>query len=179
MRESASLDHELCQTREESPYQLHQDHEVVQEKPPATNPLGPPTVSDEESHGVVVPSEEQHFPPRPPSPSPHTSAEDEKEGDLELGRASFTLPQANHDTPAEPIDSNVVYWDGPDDPANPVNWSAGLKWANVAVVSAITFITWVLPFRLTVRLLIRSLQPFGILDVRARCARGPGRVQLR
>ncbi|KAI9710403.1 MAG: hypothetical protein M1812_007439 [Candelaria pacifica] len=38
-------------------------------------------------------------------------------------------------------DPNIVDWDGPDDPANPLNWSNKLKWGNIAVISAITFIT--------------------------------------
>lgn len=42
---------------------------------------------------------------------------------------------------AEPLDPNVVFWDGPDDPANPLNWSPGLKWGNIAVLSAMTLLT--------------------------------------
>ena len=38
-------------------------------------------------------------------------------------------------------DPNIVSWDGPDDPENPVNWKESLKWANVAAVSTVTFIT--------------------------------------
>ena len=38
-------------------------------------------------------------------------------------------------------DPNIISWDGPDDPENPVNWKEGTKWANVAAVSAFTFIT--------------------------------------
>ena len=38
-------------------------------------------------------------------------------------------------------DPNIVGWDGPDDPANPMNWSTGLKVSNVAIISAMTFVT--------------------------------------
>ena len=38
-------------------------------------------------------------------------------------------------------DPNIVDWDGPDDPENPLNWSAGKKWANIAVLSALTLLT--------------------------------------
>ncbi|KAI9751778.1 MAG: hypothetical protein M1835_001169 [Candelina submexicana] len=38
-------------------------------------------------------------------------------------------------------DPNIVDWDGLNDAANPLNWSNGLKWGNIAVISAITFIT--------------------------------------
>lgn len=38
-------------------------------------------------------------------------------------------------------DQNVVDWDGPDDPENPLNWSRGKKWANIVTISSITLIT--------------------------------------
>ena len=38
-------------------------------------------------------------------------------------------------------DPNTVTWDGPDDPANPMNWNMGLKVSNVAIISAMTFVT--------------------------------------
>lgn len=39
------------------------------------------------------------------------------------------------------VDPNVVDWDGPDDPANPMNFSGSVKTINVGIVSALTFIT--------------------------------------
>ena len=48
-------------------------------------------------------------------------------------------PEAQH--PVNEQDPNVVWWDGPDDPQNPMNWSMALKWGNVAALSGITFIT--------------------------------------
>ncbi|KAL9076670.1 MAG: hypothetical protein Q9157_003587 [Trypethelium eluteriae] len=42
---------------------------------------------------------------------------------------------------SEPPDPNIVDWDGPDDPMNPMNWPAGRRWGMIAVVSAITFLT--------------------------------------
>jgi hypothetical protein len=41
----------------------------------------------------------------------------------------------------EPVDKNVVWWDGPDDPQNPMNWSGARKAGIVAIVSAVTFVT--------------------------------------
>lgn len=38
-------------------------------------------------------------------------------------------------------DPNIVSWDGPDDPANPMNWEMRKKWTNVAVLSILTIIT--------------------------------------
>lgn len=44
-------------------------------------------------------------------------------------------------------DPNVINWDGPDDPENPLNWPALKKWTNIAFLSAITFLTYVCPSR--------------------------------
>jgi hypothetical protein len=37
--------------------------------------------------------------------------------------------------------SNQVWWDGDDDPENPMNWSPFRKWGTVALVSGLTFLT--------------------------------------
>lgn len=39
-----------------------------------------------------------------------------------------------------------VFWDEPanQDPADPMNWNMTQKWAIIAIVSFITFLTWVL-----------------------------------
>lgn len=41
----------------------------------------------------------------------------------------------------EARDPNIVDWDGPDDPANPLNWPAKKKWSIIAALGAVTFIT--------------------------------------
>ncbi|KAF1998002.1 MFS general substrate transporter [Amniculicola lignicola CBS 123094] len=38
-------------------------------------------------------------------------------------------------------DPNIVDWDGPDDPQNPMNWPAKKKWGVIAVLSLVTLIT--------------------------------------
>lgn len=45
---------------------------------------------------------------------------------------------------AEAHDPNIVDWDGPDDPQNPLNWSAKLRYTNVAIISTVTVLTCVL-----------------------------------
>lgn len=72
-----------------------------------------------------------------------TSSDVDKEVDLETGNplsssSSKTEMEAAEQTVSDP---NNVNWDGPDDPENPMNWSAKLKWGNVAVISSITFLT--------------------------------------
>lgn len=43
--------------------------------------------------------------------------------------------------PKSDPDPNIVDWDGPDDPGNPVNFSTGSKILNVGIISALTFVT--------------------------------------
>ncbi len=53
-----------------------------------------------------------------------------------------TLSSVADTTLQEPDqDPNVVDWDGPDDPANPLNWPAKKKWSIIAALGAVTFIT--------------------------------------
>lgn len=40
-----------------------------------------------------------------------------------------------------PRDPNVVGWDGPDDPANPMNWSSRKKFGAIGIVSLITMLS--------------------------------------
>ena len=59
---------------------------------------------------------------------------------IQHGEASIEKPHLTSNT-GEQVDPNIVFWDGDDDPANPLNWSTGLKWGNIAVLSAMTFLT--------------------------------------
>lgn len=64
--------------------------------------------------------------------------------DLEGGTQKFSAAKTAVESPSEEAaDPNIVSWDGPNDPDNPLNWSTGLKCSNIALVSAITFITFV------------------------------------
>jgi multidrug resistance protein len=51
--------------------------------------------------------------------------------------ADETTPE----TSTTPRDPNIVDWDSKDDPARAINWPEGKKWANIAVISAVTFLT--------------------------------------
>ena len=70
-----------------------------------------------------------------------TSSNLKKEFDLEAGRRSEELDKKELEVTKAEVDPNIVDWDGPDDPNNAVNWSEKLKWANVAVIASITFLT--------------------------------------
>ncbi|OJD30864.1 mfs multidrug transporter [Diplodia corticola] len=57
----------------------------------------------------------------------------------DVEKADLAKEQAKSDAPLK--DPNSVGWDGPEDPANPKNWSIRRKWAACLVVSAFTFIS--------------------------------------
>ncbi|OCL02037.1 multidrug resistance protein [Glonium stellatum] len=38
-------------------------------------------------------------------------------------------------------DPNIVWWDGDNDPENPLNWKSWKKWSNVYIVAVISFVT--------------------------------------
>jgi hypothetical protein len=48
-------------------------------------------------------------------------------------------------------DPHLVDWDGPDDPANPLNWTSKRKWGNVAILSFLTLITYVFQNRVELK----------------------------
>jgi hypothetical protein len=50
---------------------------------------------------------------------------------------------ASASTAEEGDQKYIVDWDGPGDPANPLNWPPGKKWANLAIISSFTLITCV------------------------------------
>lgn len=40
-----------------------------------------------------------------------------------------------------PRDANIVDWDGPDDPVNPMNWSSSKKFGAIGIVSLVTMLS--------------------------------------
>jgi hypothetical protein len=51
--------------------------------------------------------------------------------------------KADETTDSEPRDPNLVDWDGPDDPQNPMNWSLKRKLIITGCISIITLLTYV------------------------------------
>ena len=64
-----------------------------------------------------------------------------EEMDIEAGHHSGDSEKQKTGANQTEVDPNIVDWEGPHDPKNPINWSEKLKWANVAVIASITFIT--------------------------------------
>lgn len=63
--------------------------------------------------------------------------------DVEKSHSPGSLSSGDDDEIEEEVeqDPNIVDFDGPDDPENPMNWKASKKWGMVALISAITFLT--------------------------------------
>ena len=57
------------------------------------------------------------------------------EQDVEKTAVAQSLPIT------QPIDPNIVDWDGDDDPEKPINWPNSIKYRNIFVVSALTLLT--------------------------------------
>lgn len=62
------------------------------------------------------------------------------EKDLEKGDDKVSFSSADEPEATE-MDPNIVDFDGPNDPENPLNWNYNKKWGMVSLVSALTFLT--------------------------------------
>jgi hypothetical protein len=82
----------------------------------------------------------------PTSTRPHTPGGNDKEmsaameKDVEKGAEAGSVSSIQESEEAI-IDPNIVDFDGPNDPENPMNWKASKKWGMVMLISAITFLT--------------------------------------
>ena len=146
---------------------------MVESIPPLPSPIDPEKRREElaylEGHDADIPTEDQS--PQGAithASKPHVDSDVEKrsdpadvsptnsqisrdgeqdlatETDLEAGpRSDDTSLTKAENLVSEPQDPNIVWWSGPDDPENPLNWSERVKLGNVAVISMITFITQV------------------------------------
>ncbi|KAI0172196.1 MFS general substrate transporter [Hypoxylon sp. FL1284] len=61
-------------------------------------------------------------------------SEPEVEQDVEAGLGVTKTKTSDNDP-------NVVDWDGPDDPENPMNWTDKKKWLNITILSIMTIVT--------------------------------------
>jgi hypothetical protein len=83
---------------------------------------------------------------------------------LDVEKALATLEdKAEPTTIVQHVDPDIVDWDGPDDPENPLNWPARRKWMNIGLLSAITLLTLALPNSRQpyVRIADELSRPFG------------------
>ncbi|KAL2291262.1 hypothetical protein FJTKL_13893 [Diaporthe vaccinii] len=62
-------------------------------------------------------------------------------GDLEKGVTPESEGKDAHAVVEGESDPNVVWWDGPDDPENPMNWPSWRKVLTCTIISVLTFVT--------------------------------------
>jgi len=102
------------------------------------------TLAYEEGHDADIPSNAGVYHPDGKGPLAHES--DLEKGVSQPGSSAGEIPASTGDAEekeAEAQDPNVVWWDEPadQDPQNPMNWSEGRKWGNIAILSIMTLIT--------------------------------------
>jgi hypothetical protein len=61
-------------------------------------------------------------------------------GSSQLDPEPVSEAQATTTRTQDAVDANIVTWDGPDDPENPVNWSSLKRWTLITLVSAVTLV---------------------------------------
>jgi hypothetical protein len=109
----------------------------------------------EEGHDADIPTNAGSI--RDTQQMPHNKLGSEKASDLELekdiekgglgpdlekgARPESVSSSEAEEEQLEDNDPDIIWWDGPDDPQNPLNWPFKKKWGTVILVSAITFLT--------------------------------------
>src|SRR5689334_8629007 len=90
-------------------------------------------VQQEDQQGHDAPGLQTHLPP---------DADVEKTGQSQVSSThSDGSTLENIPVEATMQDSDLVDWDGPDDPQNPMNWPQAKKWTLVACLSGVTLVT--------------------------------------
>ena len=101
-----------------------------------------------EGHDADIPTNMGSIQQIPSHDSVRRMSIDEKKGsttamekDVEKGSGPASISSINEPEEEPEHDPNIVDFDGPDDPENPMNWKASKKWGMVGLISAITFLT--------------------------------------
>lgn len=63
------------------------------------------------------------------------------DGDVDVEKGQIDGEKGQKGENGENVAHEKVDWDGPDDPANPMNWPTGKKAAQLVLMAANTFIT--------------------------------------
>lgn len=73
----------------------------------------------------------------------HEERHENLDKDVEQGSLPPEKPNQIDEPQPQALDPDLVDWDGPDDPDNPMNWPRGRKLVVTASISAITLLTYV------------------------------------
>lgn len=59
----------------------------------------------------------------------------------EIKTVAMLAPRADLSAPYQFTPSQEVFWDNDEDPLNPMNWRQNKKWAQILLVTLLTFVT--------------------------------------
>lgn len=110
--------------------------------------------------------------------------EDSTTKDIEHGLVTAENFNELDEKELEPRDPDLVDWEGPDDPENPMNWPRGRKLLITITISFITLLTYVYPMNIRNKLLISAAelnifdQSPRLLYVCSRSSSSHGRLQI-
>lgn len=93
-----------------------------------------------EGHDADIPSNAGSIRPVTSRTSTRPRKAVDAEKDVEKGGEDVSLSSTDEPQDDE-LNPNIVDFNGPDDPDNPLNWGYKKKWGMVSLVSAITFLT--------------------------------------
>ncbi|KAL8897001.1 MAG: hypothetical protein Q9207_007436, partial [Kuettlingeria erythrocarpa] len=91
----------------------------------------------QEQHGAHLHDDDRTIYPS----TNHSTASDYGDTDPEKGGLAKDELRAIDEKQQEPLEPNLVDWDGPDDPEKPTNWASSRKYGIIAIISSITFLT--------------------------------------
>ncbi|KAH8816353.1 bicyclomycin resistance protein [Xylogone sp. PMI_703] len=112
-------------------------------------PYHEPEVSDEEKialavlegHDADIPSNEGYIAHEKSLHHKASSGSSKTETAVENVEVQVDIEKGLEPETKEIDDPNIVWWDGPDDRENPMNWGDWLKRSNIFIISAICFVT--------------------------------------
>ncbi|KAK3633963.1 hypothetical protein LTR56_015573 [Elasticomyces elasticus] len=90
---------------------------------------------ESDAEAAAARRKEYNVEPRKDKELSSPSSINEPEGDVEKAQPTTTAEEQ------ELLDPNIVDFDGPDDPENPLNFTPTVKWVNITVLSALTLLT--------------------------------------
>lgn len=59
----------------------------------------------------------------------------------ETTTVAVLAPQADPSAPYQCASAQEIFWNSAEDPLNPMNWSKKKKWAQILLVTLLTFVT--------------------------------------
>lgn len=104
-------------------------------------PIGPKKSSWESTPTIIQLGDAERGLVEMGSNSQITEANEKNENDDAHPLPSWNSKNETHDDVRAELDSElIVWWDGLEDPDNPMNWSPTCKWINICVISVISFL---------------------------------------